>query len=140
MKSIFNPIMSDPQLGISKVNQLEIAKSAHERSKKKPIYILFVLGFLLGGFSIVAAFVYAGMTNPNSVKVPVMVLLICFPINVVIQTFIFYRFLHLPSVKQELYHRGYDICLSCGYVLANVPDEQHYCPKCGIQRTQNTSE
>ena len=137
MLSFLTPILSDPQLGISKHDQTLIAGTVkaqwltEERSR-----VPFIIGFVVWAFLFMLSFVFFRHAG----------LLVMFTIVLVWGlgqfgiAYLIIRFYFRPMLYRELHDRGYDICLRCSYVLIDLPAEHTSCPECGTARTPLADE
>lgn len=137
MLSFLTPILSDPQLGISKHDQVLIAGTVKARwLTEERSRVPYIIGFVVWAFLFMMAFVFfrhAGLFVALTI-------VLVWGLGQFGIAYLIIRFCFRPMLYQELHDRGYDICLRCSYILIDLPPEHTNCPECGTVRTPLPTE
>ena len=129
------PILYDPQLALSKEEQILVVTAVKRQFGKKGIgRFLFPLAFFAWGFTVLAGFIYIGQSNISRAFL-LLYMFVSFPLGTLPLGYLLIRFGFTPLLNQELHDRGYDLCIKCSYILIDVPQEHPVCPECGTTRT-----
>jgi hypothetical protein len=134
--SYFPPILSDPQLAISKRDQNRILGAASSAwFKKRSNTILYSAAIITLAISMAGATVLIGRLATNSTIYTVLLWTIAFPLYLFACHYLIFHLGFRPFLYQILRQEGHDICLKCGYILIDIPNATSKCPECGTERT-----
>jgi len=133
--SYFPPILKDPQLAIPQSDRNLILRAAYSAwFKKRTNLALYMAIIITWSIGMVLATVYLDHLTNNATLYAVLIWTTALPLYFGLNYLIF-RLAFRVYIYKELHNRGHDICLTCGYILIDIPISNTKCPECGTPRS-----
>jgi predicted RNA-binding Zn-ribbon protein involved in translation (DUF1610 family) len=128
---------ADPQYALPPSRQRALSKHAHDRHMPMGRLIawsaitIVVPLLLVYKFALPPVLDLAGVTNSGTaLTIGVAALgLLAWPLSAWS-----YGYLYVPAMRKAMRDHGFDVCVGCGYRLAELSEGSTQCPECGRRR------
>ena len=133
--SYFPSILSDPQLAITRSEKnLILGAASSAWFKKRTNLVIYITAIITWAITMALTTVYLERLANSATLYTVLLWTIALPLFIFGIHYFIFHFAFRKHLFNELRARGHDVCISCGYNLIDIPQQQAFCPECGKSR------